>query len=286
MTPILSDRSQLNKAGAEFSDAAFMRIQRILKNLCRFNLESYKGKCMMRRIAIRVRATHCQSAEEYADMLLVDESERDRLVKVLTIHVSQFFRNPPTFEKLRREALPYLFNRCGTSGMGELRLWSVGCAAGEEPYSLAIIVREYFAEEMQHLPVSILATDVDAGILQNASQGLYGDDRLAGVEPALRDRYFEPAAGKFQLNEEIRRMVTFRQGDLFDKDRYPASDLILCRNVLIYFERNQQEKILNGFARVLPTGGILVLGKSETLVGDTRRHFQPICPVERMYRKL
>jgi chemotaxis protein methyltransferase CheR len=206
-------------------------------------------------------------------------------VKVLTIHVSQFFRNPPTFEKLRSDVLPHLFERCREGGTA-LRLWSVGCAAGEEPYSLAITLRTCFADAMETVPVSIVATDVDADVLERARDGVYGEDRLAGVDPLLRARYFEERNGRFFLCDEIRRMVTFRKGDLFHVDEYPSCDLILCRNVLIYFERSQQERIIKGFARALPLGGILVLGKSETLVGESRRLFRTICPVERIYGRM
>lgn len=104
------------------------------------------------------------------------------------------------------------------------------------------------------------------------------------MPPDIRERWFTPENGNSRLDREIREMVSFRQSDLFNIDSMPESDLILCRNVLIYLERAHQEKILKRFAEVLPRGGILVLGKSETLVGESRRRFQTICPVERIYR--
>ena len=285
MNPPSVDTPQPAAGDPVCSEASFRQLQRILKDRRRFNLESYKDKCMKRRIAIRVRATRCGTCEEYAALVERDGHELDRLVKVLTIHVSQFFRNPPTFEKLRSDVIPHQFDRCRAADTA-LRIWSVGCAAGEEPYSLAIMLREYFAEEMAEVPVSIVATDVDDDVLGRARDGVYGEDRLTGIEPSLRERYFAERAGQFFLRDEIRRMVTFRKGDLFHVDEYPPCDLILCRNVLIYFERSQQERIIRGFAQALPLGGILVLGKSETLVGETRRLFQTICPVERIYGRM
>jgi chemotaxis protein methyltransferase CheR len=268
----------------DISPEAFEMIRRILKNLNGFNLDSYKDKCIKRRISIRIRATNCKTAEAYCELLLNNEAELDLLLKVLTIHVSHFYRNPPTFEKLKREIFPSLFSRCKREGRDDLKLWSVGCASGEEPYTLALILKDNFSADMQGINVSILATDVDAATLEVAKQAAYHADRLAEVPDSIKTRYFEQGGAKYQLMPEITKLVTFRQGDLSNITSYPKSDLILCRNVLIYFERSQQEKILNGFADALSSGGVLVLGKSETLVGETRQRFRTICPVERIYR--
>ena len=273
-----------DQEGIVVSAEAFEMIGRILKNLKGFNLDIYKDKCIKRRIAIRVRATHCASAEAYCDYLLHHEEELDRLLKVLTIHVSQFFRNPATFEKLRNDVIPYLFSLCHAEGRPELRCWSVGCAGGEEPYSLALLFAESFAREMSRTPVRILATDVDDNVLSQARRGEFGEDRLGEVPSAMKQRWFSESAGKYVLAPEISAMVEFRQADLCNPDTFDTSDLILCRNVLIYFERPQQEKIISRFAEVLRPGGVLVLGKSETLFGDCRRRFRTVCPVERIYK--
>jgi chemotaxis protein methyltransferase CheR len=268
------------------SAEAFEIIRRILKNNKGFSLDSYKDKCIRRRIAIRIRATHCTSAEEYCELLIRDAGELDLLLKVLTIHVSHFFRNPPTFAKLRGEILPYLFARARAEQKAGLNFWSVGCASGEEPYSLALILKESFAADSARIKVSILATDVDEGILETARKGVYGEERLVELTPSLRKHWFVLNGGKQQLVPEIQAMVDFRRGDLLGGSVFPASDLILCRNVLIYFERQEQEKIISGFADALGSGGILVLGKAETLVGASRRRFQAVCPVERIYKAI
>lgn len=283
MERFATDRALPEKGAHDISEETFEILRRVLKDLRGFNLDIYKEKCIKRRIAIRIRASHCASAEEYCELLLREERELDLLLKVLTIHVSQFFRNPPTFAKLREEVLPDLFASRRDSRPG-MRLWSVGCASGEEPYSLAMILRESFAAELARGRVDILATDVDEGILEVARQGVYGEERLVEVPEAMKRCWFKLDGGKYHLQPEIKGMVRFRRADLFDTESFWASDLILCRNVLIYFERPQQEKIINGFAEALRSGGVLVLGKSETLVGETRRRFQTICPVERIYR--
>ncbi len=273
----------LDKDSSDISAEAFDTIQRILKSLKGFNLDIYKGKCIRRRIAIRIRATHCATAEEYCELLRHDEQELDLLLRVLTIHVSQFFRNPPTFEKLRNDVIPYLLRLHNAAG-DPLKFWSVGCASGEEPYSVALLLKEFFSSEAAQKRISILATDVDARVLGDARLARYGEERMVEVPESIRKRWFSLQDGRYHLLPEIKHMVEFKESDLSHVDSFPKSDLILCRNVLIYFERSQQERILNGFADVLRDGGILVLGKSETLFGQIRSRFQTICPIERIYR--
>jgi chemotaxis protein methyltransferase CheR len=271
------------KDNIDISADAFDMIRATLKSVKGFNLDIYKDKCIRRRIAIRIRATHCRTAEEYGDLLRQNPVESDLLLKVLTIHVSQFFRNPSTFEKMKTEIIPYLLNSREPKGGEGLIFWSVGCASGEEPYSLALILKEFFPGEATKEKIAILATDVDANILDVARSGIYGEERLVEVPESMMERWFQREEGRYHLAPEIIKMAEFRKRDLFDRESFPESDLILCRNVLIYFEREQQDKILNGFADVLRRGGILVLGKSETLFGSIRARFQTICPVERIY---
>jgi chemotaxis protein methyltransferase CheR len=257
-------------------------IRRLLAERTGFSLYSYKDKCIKRRIAIRIRATHSGSASGYCSLLEQDEKEVLKLFKVLTIHVTHFFRNPDVFKKLQEELIPVLFDAAGAEE--ELKFWSVGCATGEEPYTLALILKEYFGSRMSRNPIRIIATDINGEVLDAARQGLYGPDRLVEMPQELLDRNFIPENGEFRLNPDIRDMVNFSQSDLFSEEPFPVSNLILCRNVQIYFERSWQERLLKGFFNALAGGGYLVLGKSETLVGDARRMFQPVCPVERIYK--
>lgn len=269
----------------DFQDETFRLIHETVKSRSGFSLGSYKNKCIKRRIAIRMRANRCSTPEEYCDLLLNDQKEIDLLLKVLTIHVTQFFRNPSTFQKLKDEIIPYLFTMAENAERDAIRFWSVGCATGEEPYTLALILADSFAEEMERTRVSILGTDVDPAVLETARQGIYEQERLAEVSHKMRERYFEPLGKKFRLLPETAQMVSFETGDLLHLDSYGESDLILCRNVLIYLDRSEQEKVLKGFADALRPGGVLVLGKSETLVSAVRPAFTTICPVERLYRK-
>jgi chemotaxis protein methyltransferase CheR len=270
----------------DISDEELAEVGMILNMRRNFNLFVYKDKCMKRRVSIRMRSTHCSDAAEYCNLLRQSSLELDLLQKALTIHVSQFFRNPSMFEKLRTEVIPGLFFSSRINSSDNLRAWCLGCAGGEEPYSLAILFRENFSKEMRTVQTFIQGTDIDAETLRFAQQAEFLEERLKEVPMELRDRYFRQDGPRYRLANEIRQMVTFGQGDISNTLAYVPSNLVLCRNTLIYFTRPDQEKILHGVADILPAGGILVLGKSETLVGDVRRRFEAVCPVERIYRLL
>jgi chemotaxis protein methyltransferase CheR len=284
VTPIIGESTF--PALDEISDEELAEIGVILGLRRRFDLSVYKSKCMKRRVAIRMRSTRCRDVSAYCTLLQQSDHELDLLQKTLTIHVSQFFRNPSMFEKLRTDVMPGLFMAREDDAPEPLHLCCLGCAGGEEPYSLAILLREYFARELRHVRVVITGTDIDPETLQAARQGEYSEDRLKDVPEDIRDRYFQRRETRFRLISPIREMVTFFQSDITKVGEYARNDLILCRNTLIYFTRPDQEKILSGIADALQPGGILVLGKSESLVGAARPRFAPVCPTERIYRRV
>lgn len=277
--------TESDETSLDFPDHALERVRDILRLRRNFDISSYKDKYLKRRIAIRVRATRSVTADAYCDLVARNERELELLFKGLTIHVSQFFRNSSTFEALRGTVLPAIFDRLRREGRDSATFWSVGCASGEEPYSLAIILRDSFRESLKEFKVSLVGTDIDGGILDAARAGVYSPERLAEVPAEVRDRYFRPMGERFVLDPAIREMVDFRRSDLFDPESSVESDLILCRNVLIYFERSEQARILRGFVSSLRTGGVLVLGKAETLVAEVRQRFTTLCPIERIYQK-
>lgn len=267
----------------EISDDEFSQIRKILLKNRGFKLDAYKDRCVRRRIAIRVRANHCESVQDYCRLIVSEKNEIDHLLKVLTIHVSQFFRNLSTFEKLRFEIIPRIFANARLKGKKNIRFWSLGCSSGEEPYSLALIIAEHFKTDAREIPVTIDATDVDAGIIQTAKNALYNHDRLIETPINYISKYFIEENHQYRLDPGIVRMVNFRVGEIFNSYIYNECDLLLCRNVLIYFAREQQEKVLSDIASAVGRDGFLVLGKSETLLGHSRNQFQTICPLERIY---
>jgi len=261
--------------GSEFPDDQYQDIRRLLIEKRDFDLGWYKDRCIKRRIAIRVRACGLHDAAAYAELLKDDAEELDELLTTLTIHVSQFFRNPTTFEVIEAE-LPALNRRCGQRGM---RIWSVGCSSGEEPYSMAILL-----SEQGHETERLVASDISNAVLAKAAEGRYEVQRLVNVSEEMRQKYFTREGRWYIVKDRLRRKVQFEKRDILS-DSYPQADLILCRNVLIYFSRQEQERILGQFAQALPPEGLLVLGKAETMLGPVREYFRAIDHAERVYAR-
>ena len=267
--------------GGDFRDEEFAAIRELLLARRGVDLGSYKDGCIRRRIARRIRALGLNNAASYIALLRHGDQELDGLMEALTIHVSQFFRNPSVFQALEAKVLPDILRRVRRPTR-PIRFASFGCSSGEEPYSLALLLEKM----APHVPVSILATDLSETILRQAREGLYDPMRMTEVPEAMRERFFKRDGRHFRLLEHVRARVTYRPLDLLADDALPQADLVLCRNVLIYFSRKEQESILARISASLPQGGWLVLGKAETLMGEARGLFAADFPAERIYRRL
>lgn len=268
--------------GDGLTDAEFSAIIERLRKLRQFDLGQYKDRCVRRRIAKRLRACNVADFSSYLKRLDIDQYELDTLLATISIHVSQFFRNPDTFRIIEQKILPSLIRQARTAGRSKLTLWSAGCATGEEPYSLALMVDDLSADD---LDIQVLATDISEPVLETARTGHFDVSRMKEVPSAVRNKYFRTEGHRYLLVEPVKNLVAFRQHNLMTDSDYPAADLILCRNVLIYFSRSEQEKILLRFATALPPGGALILGRSETIPGGIRHYFKSEFPVERIYRR-
>jgi chemotaxis methyl-accepting protein methylase len=251
-----------------------------------FRCSSYKDKCLRRRFAVRMRAKGTSSHAEYARILDSDPREYDRLVRSLTINVTKFFRNWDTFSAVEQKVIPALWER----GERELRVWSAGCSSGEEAYSLGILMHKHAAatNQLSRLEsVSIVGTDIDADSLAEAERAFYAETSLGETPAALRERYFPAVAGMYTMLPEVKRLVTFQTRDLLGSGApFDNVHLLVCRNVVIYFEREAQDALFAEFHRLLATGGFLVLGKVETLLGAARGLFSPVNARERIFRKI
>ena len=268
--------------GESLTDAEFSAIIARLRDLRQLDLDQYKDRCVKRRIAKRLRACKVSDFNSYLKRLEIDRDELDTLLATISIHVSQFFRNPETFRVVEHKILPDLCRRARAAGRKKLTLWSAGCAAGEEPYSLALLVDDMSVEGLE---ISILATDISEPVLETARAGLFDLARMKEVPRSVVDRYFLAEEQLYRLINPVRKRVEFKCHNIMTDSDYPAADLILCRNVLIYFSRSEQERILLRFAAALPPHGALVLGRSETMTGDIRHYFKSEFPAERIYRR-
>jgi chemotaxis methyl-accepting protein methylase len=232
---------------------------------------------------MRARAT--DSFADYADLLDADAREYQRLVRSLTVNVTKFFRNWETYEAIEKHVIPNLLDR----GEEELRVWSAGCSSGEEPYSVAILLHKHATEKGQQArlrSVRIAGTDIDIDCLGEAERAFYSEGALGDTPPRLVDKYFPSVAGMRTMIPEVRELVGFQRRDVLSSPPpFESAHLIVCRNVIIYFEREAQERLFEEFHRNLAPGGFLVLGKVETLLGNARSMFAPVNARERVFRK-
>lgn len=249
-----------------------------------FRCRSYKERCLVRRINVRLRATGVHTFDAYMRVLDADPREWDRLLDALTINVTKFFRNWEAWTSLAERVIPALWARDDA----ELRVWSAGASSGEEAYSLAALFHRH-AEQLGELDrlsrVRVLGTDIDRKSLAAAQRGVYAEAAFADTPPALRARYFG-AAPAAQVVPELQAMVTFERRDLL-REMPPDGPwhLIACRNVVIYFDRDSQEDLFLRFHDALAPGGVLFLGKVETLLGPVRSLVAPVVQRDRIFRR-
>ena len=246
-------------------------------------LASYKQPCLRRRLAVRMRACGAHTFGAYAEVLDAVPDEYDRLLDALTVNVTRFFRNPETWALLGRRVVPELW-----AGPPRVRVWSAGCASGEEAYSLALLFAEHAAGHASRPALARLridATDLDPDAVEIARRAEYPAKALAEVPPELLARWFSGEPPRRIVPALARRVRVLVHDLTREPPPAPPYHLIVCRNAVIYFDRATQERIFAAFADSLVPGGRLLLGKVETLVGPARARFDLEEPRERLFRR-
>ncbi len=264
---------------------AFLALRERVLRAGGIDIGLYKDRCVARRLEARLRAAGADDLADYCRRLDADPGELHHLVGALTVNVSEFFRNPATFRALTRQVFPALVAAKRAEGRRGIRLWSAGCATGEEPYSLAITLSEYLGAGLREFSVMVLATDVDGSSLAAARAGRFKARSLAQVPRPILGRYFEAIRDGYRVRKSLRAMVHFRQHNLLDPFPFTRIDLAVFRNVLIYMARPLQISLLDKFYDVLNPGGYLLLGKVEGLTGPSGERYQVMNLGERIYRK-
>ena len=249
-----------------------------------FNCGYYKETAMRRRILSRMRRMGIDSYMKYSKFLEKNPEEYSKLIDALTVNVSEFFRDPSTFEVIKEIVIPNLVTYKEFQNRKVIRVWSAGCATGEEAYSVAILFREYLGEEIEQYIFTVTATDIDRKSLEKAIIGIYRKEKLKNLKkPYLK--YFEKENSFYRIREEIKRHVRFLYHDVISGEKFKYFDIIICRNVLIYFSRDTQREIFKKFYMALNPGGYLIIGKTETLTKEMSKKFEIIDLHERVYRK-
>ncbi len=274
-----ADSLVMHEDEKEFAD-----LKIIIKKKIGFNCDQYKQAHLKRRLAVRLRANQSGSYKEYMDILIKNESELQKLKDTLTVNVTELFRNPETYEVFSKTVLPELIKSKGDNKT--IKIWSAGCSNGEEPYSIAILVREFLGGLTKRYAISIMGTDIDEDSLKKAENGIYQLKQLEKINKERLDRFFDRKDdGNFQVSEDLRHLLKFRHHDMISGPRMFGFDVIFCRNVTIYFEQELQEKLYLNFYNALNKGGYFVMGKTETLVGPAGDLFEPVDVRERIYQK-
>lgn len=261
----------------------FNRLSAYINNAYGIKMPEAKKVMLECRLQKRLAALHMSSYKEYCEYLFSEQGmlqEMVYMVDAVTTNKTDFFREPAHFDFLTRQVLPELCE--GYNGYKEIKVWSAGCSSGEEVYTLAMVLHE-FTEMLSNTDYHVTGTDVSLTMLAKAVEAVYTEDRIADIPVWLRKKYLlrsrDRAKQTVRINAETRARTDFKRLNLMDDtyDVYSQFDVIFCRNVLIYFDRDTQCAVINKLAAKLKTGGYLFLGHSETVSGMQLR-LTPVLP--------
>jgi two-component system CheB/CheR fusion protein len=263
-------------------DESFEDLIKYLKESRNFDFTGYKRSSLARRVNRQMQDVGVAGYDEYRDYLEVHPEEFTALFNTILINVTSFFRDPDAWSYLQNEVVPELLR---STTRDRIRVWSAGCAGGQEAYSLAICLAEAMGQADFRRRVKIYATDVDEEALTDARQAIYTERELAGVPAELREQYFERTGERWSFTKELRRSVIFGRNDLIVNAPISHIDLLVCRNTLMYFNAETQATILRRLHFALEPSGVLFLGKAEMLLshGDL---FKPMDLKRRFFSKV
>ncbi|NLW84252.1 MAG: protein-glutamate O-methyltransferase [Phycisphaerae bacterium] len=270
------------------TDAEFEQISDRVYDHCGINLHDGKKELVRARLAKIIRQGRFDSFSQYMEHVAADASGQafSDLIDSLSTNLTSFFRESIHFDYLARSYLPELVAHKQRSGQLRLRAWSAGCSSGEEPYTIAITLLESLPDRARW-DIKLLATDISTRILKRAREGIYERERIEPVPPALKNRYLtmrtQNGQKQFEVASTLRNIITFKYLNLMQEWPFRGPfDFIFCRNVMIYFDKPTQQRLIDRFWKVLAPGGVLFTGHSESLTG-IRHQFQYVQPT--IYRK-
>jgi chemotaxis protein methyltransferase CheR len=269
----------------------------VLKEKKGIDLTGYRRETIKKRISERITRYHLGDPGHYLELIQTDVHECGALLSEILINASWFFRDPIVFEIIDQSLLPSIIAEKSKHPLksGEIRIWSVGCAAGEEPYSTAILVHQALERANMNWKTYIFATDIDPGALERAKTGIYLRESFMTTKLGTLDRYFisKENSSTFEVRPFIKAMVFFSPDDCTSaKIMAPAEsvfgtfDMVLCRNLLIYFSRELQNEVLSRITKTILPGGYLILGESESLIGDAASEFSTLDSRNKIFRKI
>jgi len=243
----------------------------------------FKRKGVKRKVERRITEIGLVGFQDYLEKVKRESAEQGFLAKLLTVTISRFFRDKEVFDTLSRSILPSLLKE---EKKREVNIWCIGCASGEEPYTLALLWRGEFEQIWPEVRLSILATDIDENLLERAKKGTYRDSSLREAPEGILRKFFRKEDELYILNHAIRESIEFKEHDILHEEPFLGMDLVLCRNLTFtYFSKESQIEVLKKIALSLKEKGYLVIGKEESLPLTYPTLFVPVFPSERIYEK-
>ncbi len=264
------------------TDDAFEALLRYLRDQRGFDFTGYKRSSLMRRVRHRMDQAGKQTFDEYLDTLQTSANEFVALFNTILINVTSFFRDPEAWDYVRTDVIPAML--AARAPTDPIRLWSAGCASGQEPYSLAMLLADTLGLDAYRQRVKIYATDVDEDALSQARAAVYDAKAVESVPEDLRERYFDRNNGNYAVNKDLRRGVIFGRNDLVKDAPISRVDLLACRNTLMYMNGDTQRNVLGRLHFALAPRGLLFLGHAEMLLSHADR-FTPVHMDSRIFRK-
>ncbi len=281
---VLADPSAARTSKQQNPEAVdpFQRILALLRRVTKIDFAGYKRSMIDRRVSRRMNQLKVKSLAAFADYLALHDDEVLKLAHEFLISVTSFLRDAPSFEALKGALLDDLARKEEDE---PFRIWVAGCASGEEAYSLAMLLHDMLAEAERANPVQIFATDVDAEAIERARKGVYPAAAVGSLSPALIRRHLKPAGANYVVGQHLRDMVIFSIHDVIHDPPFIKLDVVSCRNLLIYLAPEWQRWLIDTFHHALISGGLLYLGRSETVTGSENL-FQAYNKRHRIYRKI
>ncbi|ABK43146.1 MCP methyltransferase, CheR-type [Magnetococcus marinus MC-1] len=271
----MNDASYHEPLGTPLTDQEFQQLAQLIQGQLGIQMPASKKTMLSARLQKRLRVLKIESMQAYVQWItdpVTAGQEYINFLDIVTTNKTDFFREPVHFDFLTHTLFPQL-SQLGLGQGRAVKIWSAGCSTGEEPYTIAMVAKEYEAQLRQPFKVDILATDISSRVLKQAKNGVYGMERISPISQALRKKYLlrhkDPNSDKVRMGPELRRMLRFGRLNFMDgefglKERM---HVIFCRNVMIYFDRPTQQRLVNQFCQHLEPGGFLFIGHSETLNG-------------------
>jgi chemotaxis methyl-accepting protein methylase len=270
-------------------------LEQILDHLRRtsgVDLGGYRVGPLRKRLAARMEQVGVTEADAYLALVRSDPGECEQLLGALAVNVTSFFRDPIVFEILAQRVVRGMVERASRRKTGEIRVWCAGCATGEEAYSVAILIHRALTNEPGRWQPLVFGTDINEESLTVARRGIYSRERLESTQLGIVDRYFAARGDQYEVLPDLREIVRFSRDDLTASDRlcpaesiFGAFDLVLCRNLLIYFSPDLQQAVLDKLCHCIRPGGTLVLGSAEFLGGAAAGRFRPVDARNRIFQK-